>query len=437
MRRQIKEKTNILRSLILSLAICAGLTSGMTLIQEKEVSAAGYYNININGGKFDGNTYRCNGNIMKNCFFSDGTYTYYLDHNGHPMKDRLTYHPNGKEVIYFDKNGHEVFDNFAHVTKNISGNVVDDYCYFNTYGYMYVDRLTFDRTGAKLYYINPYGKMEHQGLFTFSNGAMGYAKPDGDLVRGQFMTVCGNYFYFHSSGYSAQGLITDGVWYYNYDMNSKFLGKFQRTRSGRASQLKEFYQQVGEYLISQYPTYEGYREDIDKELWQMVLAQEKKEGRTRLDHYNEHLYKVAKLRAKEAAENFDHISRNGYTDGYLHSEALACIMVTNDTNSPKIAAENGLQSWLNSVEHKAIVVGGHVNIGGIEQFGDATFESGVATYQKGRCIYFACVTGSPDDYIAEKYADKHAKEWPASKYKEKYEKYLKGFIGAYGERKVW
>ena len=42
MRRQIKEKTNILRSLILSLAICAGLTSGMTLIQEKEVSAAGY-----------------------------------------------------------------------------------------------------------------------------------------------------------------------------------------------------------------------------------------------------------------------------------------------------------------------------------------------------------------------------------------------------------
>ena len=46
---------------------------------------------------------------------------------------------------------------------------------------------------------------------------------------------------------------------------------------------------------------------------------------------------------------------------------------------------------------------------------------------------------SPDGsrVIVEQYADKHAKEWRASKYKEKYEKYLKGFIGAYGERKVW
>ena len=221
-----RKLVNVIKTVVVGLTLCTALTIGMSLKGENKAHATGYYNINVNGGRFDGNTYTLNGKVIKNSFFCDGTYTYYLDHLGHPMKDKLTYHPNGKEIIYFDAYGHEVFDNFTHVVKSISGTAVDDYCYFNTYGYMYVDRLTFDRTGTKLYYINPYGQMEHKGLFSFSNGAMGYANYDGNLTRGQFQTILGNMFYFHSSGYSAQGLITDGCWYYNYDVNSRFLGMF-------------------------------------------------------------------------------------------------------------------------------------------------------------------------------------------------------------------
>ena len=80
-------KRKFLKSALVGLTLCAGITFGMTLKNENKAHAAGYYNININGGRFDGNTYVCNGKVMKNCFFCDGTYTYYLDHNGHPMKD--------------------------------------------------------------------------------------------------------------------------------------------------------------------------------------------------------------------------------------------------------------------------------------------------------------------------------------------------------------
>ena len=247
----LKENTKIFKVAILGLVLCAGLTFGMTMEHEKEANAAGYYNIKINGGKFDGNTYKCNGQIMKNCFFCDGVYTYFLDHNGHPMKNKLTYHPNGKYVIYFDGNGHEVFDNFSNVTKSISGQSVNDLCYFDTHGYMYVDKMTFDRSGTKLYYINPYGVMEHNGLFTFPNGAMGFAKEDGDLVRGQFWTASGNCFYFHSSGYSAQGLITDGYWCYNYDKSSMYLGKFM-VKDPLTAKDRQFVNDAVDFFIEYY-----------------------------------------------------------------------------------------------------------------------------------------------------------------------------------------
>ena len=173
----------------------------------------------------------CNGinflNTLHDCFCTDGTYTYYLMTNGEPMKNRLTYHPYGVHVIYFDENGHEVFDDFKHVLKSISGQSVDDYCYFNTFGYMYVDRQTYDKEGKHLYYINKYGQMEHTGLFRYSDGNIGYATPSGDLIRGRFYTYNKNMYYFHSSGYAATGLITDGVYYYNYDKNGKYLGRFK------------------------------------------------------------------------------------------------------------------------------------------------------------------------------------------------------------------
>lgn len=163
---------------------------------DNEGSTSAYYNITVNGGTWDGTYYtHPNGLKAHNTFFCDGTYTYYLQADGTPMKDRLTYHPDGKHVIYFDEDGHEVFSDFAHISKSIAGDDVDDMCFFDTYGYMYVDTLTYDKTGTKLYYVNPYGVLERNGWFTFSGhefdaglgfsgkaGGYGYANTDCSLM---------------------------------------------------------------------------------------------------------------------------------------------------------------------------------------------------------------------------------------------------------------
>lgn len=91
--------------------------------------------------------------------------------DGTVMKDRLIYHPDGKHVIYFDGQGHEVFSAFSHVSRSIEGDAVNDECYFNIYGYMYVNTVTYDTTGKKLYYINEYGQMQHDGWFKFNPDA--------------------------------------------------------------------------------------------------------------------------------------------------------------------------------------------------------------------------------------------------------------------------
>ena len=159
-----------------------------------------------------------NGKMVKNQFMCDGTYTYYLQNDGTPMKDRLTYHPNGKEIIYFDSKGHEVFDNFVNVKRSIAGDAVNDICYFNTFGYMYVDKTTYDRAGVNLYYLNPYGVMQQDGWFRFANGNIGFANWDGTLMTSQFSyDQWGRLVYFQGDGTLARGLITDGVNYYQMD----------------------------------------------------------------------------------------------------------------------------------------------------------------------------------------------------------------------------
>ncbi len=142
---------------------------------------------------------RCNdldGTPVINKFMCDGTYTYYFQLDGTAMKDRLTYHPDGVHVIYFDSEGHEVFSDFANVKKTIAGDAVDDFCFFDVFGYMYVDVLTYDKTGSVLYYANPYGVMEMGKWFQFSDtvewadgtpaegiaGGYGYANADGTLM---------------------------------------------------------------------------------------------------------------------------------------------------------------------------------------------------------------------------------------------------------------
>lgn len=181
---------------ILQLSIIAAIALGF-LSQEKTCKAAFdalYYNISTNGGTFDGEHYYLpDGTIVKNAFFCDGTYTYFLQADGTPMKDRLTYHPDGVQIIYFDSQGHECFDTFANVKKSIAGDAVDDLCYFGTTGNMYVNVLTYNVEGTKIYYANPYGVMERYGAFTIdpnaanydalANGCLyGYAHSDGSVL---------------------------------------------------------------------------------------------------------------------------------------------------------------------------------------------------------------------------------------------------------------
>ena len=172
--------------------------------------------------------YDANGNMVKNNFKCDGTYTYFFQNDGTAMTDRLTYHPDGEHVIYFDENGHEVFSNFAHIKKSIAGDAVDDLCFFDVYGHMYVDFITYDQAGVNLYYANPYGVMEHNGWFMFSDGNIGYANADATLMTNQFSyDQFGRKVYFQGDGKLARGLISDGATYYQMDeTDGHCLGEF-------------------------------------------------------------------------------------------------------------------------------------------------------------------------------------------------------------------
>ncbi len=154
------------------------------------------------------------------------------------MRDRLTYHPDGEHIIYFDDMGHEVFSDFAHVKKAIAGNEVDDYCFFNTYGYMYVDVLTWDKTGQYLYYANPYGVMEIGKWFQFSdtvqwaNGVSaaniaekyGYATENGTLLTSTWTYNWNNQsVYLQANGTVATGILYDGMNYYVLDEQEGYI----------------------------------------------------------------------------------------------------------------------------------------------------------------------------------------------------------------------
>ncbi len=186
---------------------------------DMDADTSKYYNVTTNGGSWDGTHYYLpSGQMVRNSFFSEGTYTYYLQADGTPMKDRLTYHPDGVHVIYFDADGHEVFSDFAHISKSIAGADVDDMCFFNVYGYMYVDTLTYDKTGTKLYYVNPYGVLERNGWFQFSGhefdaglgfsgkaGGYGYANSDCSLiVNTNIYDWNGNFVYMQGDGHMAR-----------------------------------------------------------------------------------------------------------------------------------------------------------------------------------------------------------------------------------------
>lgn len=168
-----------------------------------------HYDISKIGGTWDGTYYYLpDGELATECFFCDGTYTYYLQNDGTPMKNRLTYHPDGEHVIYFDEEGHEAFDSMEHIEVSISGEAVDDYCYFGTYGYMYVDEFAF--TGHMPRYFNAYGVLEDNGWFMSGDGNYGYATENGYLIKEQFgYNPYGQIVFYHWNGMVAKGIIED------------------------------------------------------------------------------------------------------------------------------------------------------------------------------------------------------------------------------------
>lgn len=164
-----------------------------------------HYTLGTEGDDWDGTYYYLpDGTKATEAFFCDGEYTYYLMNDGTPMTDRLTYHPDGEHIIYFDENGHEIFSDFTHVKTSIEGTPVDDLCFFDVYGYMYVDVLTYgygDKS-ENLYYANPYGVMERNGWFRFSDGGIGCANEDGTLLANQYASDWnGKLVYMEANGY--------------------------------------------------------------------------------------------------------------------------------------------------------------------------------------------------------------------------------------------
>lgn len=124
--------------------------------------------IDENGDK---HYFREDGTMIYNDWYFDGTWTYYLQYDGTPMKDRLTY---------------------------ISSR-------------------------WRTYYLNANGAMEQSEWFQYANHRdYGYANPDGTLKNTEFSyDAYGRVVYYQWNGMVARGLIFDGVYYYNMNINIK------------------------------------------------------------------------------------------------------------------------------------------------------------------------------------------------------------------------
>ena len=218
------KKGKKLLSFMLGITLMLSGTSIPTQAAE-EGRTVPHYDIRNVGGTWDGIHYKLpDGTLVTDAFFCDGTYTYYLQANGTPMTDKLTYHPDGKHIIYFDTNGHEIFGNFQYCPS------VGYTCYFDSQGYIYKDQLTF--MNNKTYYLDGDGRMKQSGWFQFANGMdYGYANWDGTLMNGGFSyDPWGRIVFYHWNGMVARGLITDGATYYNMDMtDGHLIGTFPNT----------------------------------------------------------------------------------------------------------------------------------------------------------------------------------------------------------------
>ena len=280
-----------------------------------------------NGGfGWDGRLYDNNGNVVVNDFVFDGFYTYYAQADGTPMKDRLTYHPDGQHIIYFDGEGHEVFSDFKYCAS------VGYTCYFDSQGYIYKDQITY--VDGVPYYLNGNGKLEDAGWFRFANGLdYGYANEDGSLLNNRFANDgYGRVVYYHWNGMAARGLISDGLWYYNMDANDgHYLGRFKA--AGVAA--SDSYQLQVLDLVNQ--------ERLSRNIAPLKL--------------NHQVQQAAQVRANEICTSFSHTRPDG----------RSCFTALNEAGIPDlIAGENiaagyrtpeaVMDGWMNSPGHRANIL---------------------------------------------------------------------------------
>ena len=181
--------------------------------------------------------------------------------------------------------------------------------------------------------------------------------------------------------------------------------------------------------VTEAPTkagYTGYREDLDQRAAQMIIDLRNEMGvLTKNPTWNEHLYKVAQVRAKELAADFSHNSASNARSGYNVSEACTMFYASSEFRQFD-EADAAIGNWRYSPDHYDIIMSG-------DQYA-------VSCYQKGDTVYWVCLTGAMDIYIAENSAKIGASEWgqPGTpKYEEKYQKYYNSFVSRHGERNIW
>lgn len=266
------------------------------------------------------------GNMVKNDFVFDGTYTYYAQADGTPMKDRLTYHPDGEHIIYFDEYGHEVFSNFQYCSS------VGYTCYFDSQGYIYKNQITF--VDDKVFYLNANGKMEDSGWFQFANGMdYGFANADGTLKINQFeYDNDEKVVYYHWNGMVARGLISDGFWYYHMDeKDGHYLGRF---KSSGVAASNTYELQVLD-LVNE--------ERLNRNIAPLML--------------NLQVQQAAEVRAEELVIKFDHTRPDGRScftalDEYVDSYCRAGENIAAGYETP----QSVMNGWMNSSGHKANIL---------------------------------------------------------------------------------
>ena len=177
-------------------------------------------------------------------------------------------------------------------------------------------------------------------------------------------------------------------------------------------------------------TYEGYREE-EIEIFKQKLTALRQEhyGGYSTDYavkysnpqWNDTLYRIAKERAREIAQeypkNFDHVSAGNYLSGYNLGENISAGCISNTGYAEQIYA-----GWYQSEGHRSAMISG----------GD---QYAVAFYQKNGPIYAVFIVGDTDTYCAENYASYYSVAWKElglTSQKQAYDYLYNDFVSAYG-----